>query len=305
MNAEKTSRPALAGNPLQSKMQKCISVENLSAELDGEYHFSPDEQVHLAHCPRCRKLYESYRIVDDAVTRSLGVNCPRAACNRIRKNVNRRLDQLAPMSAHEPIRFSALVARVAAVAVIAAMAGYLIFIDNPYSDELEKVCPQPSASAEVRPEQPAADFPNGFSGGVDVRNLRLAATGDSPSIRFLESAAAPVKAENAVLIPNAVKHVWLFDPSWKADSVEKLFRSAVEKSNIPLQNVRISPAEEGAFRARLTLSRYQSVMLTRQLALRNFQLISPVQPQPEQKLFAGTGRETVEYEAVFLPRGNK
>ena len=302
MNAKKMHCPANEGEPVVSRMQKCIPAENLSAELDGEYHFSPEEQVHLEHCRRCRELYESYRILDDAITRSLSVNCPSAARCRIRKNVNRRLDMLTPMRNHDSIRFSALAARVAAVVVIAAMAGYLIFIDNPYSDELSEIRPLPPSSAAVQPEPAAADFPSGFPpGSVDVRHLRLAATGDP--IRFLESAAAPVKAENAALIPSVVKHVWLVNPAWTFEQAERLFREAVEKSDIPLQRVRINPAEPGGLRVNLVLSRYQMVQLTRQLAARNFQLVSPVPPQPEQKLFAGTGKETAAYEAVFLPQG--
>ena len=65
--------------------EPCIAAENLSAELDGEYHFSAAEQEHLEHCPHCRSLYDSYRLIDDAVTRSLTVNCPAAASERIRR----------------------------------------------------------------------------------------------------------------------------------------------------------------------------------------------------------------------------
>ena len=283
---------------------ECLTIENLSAELDGEYHFSPEEQQHLAHCGRCRNLYESFRVVDDALTRSLAVNCPRDAAYRIRKNVNRRLDRLAPMKEHRPIRFSAFAARVAAAVVLAAMAGYLIFIDNPYFESQPEPADPVPASASVQKVHPAEpETAPLLPGGVDIRNLRLAAAGEPAAFRFTEPDAASVKAENAAEIPAAVKHVWLFNPARKSGQIEKILRSALEKAGIPLDQVRIGMTTEHGLRVNLQLTRRQSVILTRLLAAEQFQLVSPVQPQPEQQLFAGTGEETVEFEAVLLPRG--
>ena len=278
--------------------EPCIAAENLSAELDGEYHFSAAELEHLEHCPHCRSLYDSYRLIDDAVTRSLTVNCPAAASERIRRRVNRQLDALAPMQAHKPIRFSALAARVAAGVILAAMAGYLIFVDNPYSGELEDTArPLPSASVEVRPDTASDASP----AAVDVRYVRPTATG-TDSVQFMDPASAPVKSELVAVIPPSVKQVWLFEPAWKDGRLEKNFRSALEKAEIPGKNVRLTLTEDGAFRTDLNLTRYQAVALNRQLAGLGLHLISAVQPQPEQKLFAGTGREPVAYEAVFIPR---
>ena len=286
------------------RMQDCISAENLSAELDGEYHFSTDEKAHLEHCDRCRSLYESYRVIDDAVTRSLMVNCPAPAAYRIRKNVNRRLDQLAPMKTHEPIRFSALAARVAAVAAIAVMAGYLIFIDNPYSSELadDPVRPVTPVKTKAEPAQ-TADFAAGYPGSVDIRNLRLAAAGDTGPVRFMNQAEPEVKASHVALIPDSVKHVWLYNPSLEPGQIENIFSSALKNIGIPLKNVKIELTGENSIRASMNLTRRQSVLLTRVLSRQNFRLTSSAQPQPEQQLFAGTGDENVEYEAVFLPQG--
>ncbi len=283
---------------------ECLSIGNLSAELDGEYHFSPEEQQHLAHCDRCRNLYESFRVIDDAVSKSLAVNCPRDAAYRIRKNVNRRLDSLAPMNEHRPIRFSALVAKVAAAVVFAAMAGYLIFIDNPYFDNAsETPAPVPSAEVAKTPAPAEKELAPLLPGGIDIRNLRLAAAGEPAAFRFIEPADVPVKAENAAVIPPAVKHVWQFNSAWKTERTETLVRDALEKAGIPLDQVRIAVTSERGLRVNLQLTRQQCVLLTRLLAARQFQLVSPTQPQPEQRLFAGTGREPVEYEAVLLPRG--
>ena len=300
MNSKEKNSP----DPNTIRSQNCISAENLSAELDGEYHFSPDEKVHLAHCDRCRSLYESYRVIDDAVSRSLMVNCPVPAAYRIRKNVNRKLDQLAPMKSHEPIRFFALAARVAAAVAIAVIAGYLIFIDNPYSSELaeDPVRPVTPVRTQAGPEK-TSGFAAVYPGSVDIRNLRLAAVGDSSPVRFMDQAEPEVKASHVALIPDSVKHVWLYPSALKTGEIETLFRSALKTIGIPLKDVKIELTDSGSIRALVNLSRRQSVMLARLLAGAELQLISSGQPQPEQQLFAGTGDENVEYEAVFLPQG--
>jgi len=303
MMAKKQSCPQETGTPGRGLPQGCLSAENLSAELDGEYTFSPEEEAHLKHCARCRNLYASYRVIDDAVSRSLMVNCPKSAGIRIRKRVNRSLDMLAPMREHRPIRFAALAARVAAVVALAAMAGYLIFIDNPYGGELaEDTRPLPSAAAK-RPFEPMPETSSVSPAGVDIRNLQLTAAGDPVPVRFLEPSSAALKAEHVAVIPDQVKHVWLFDPAWKAEQLENLLRAGMAESGIPLKDVQLKFNGPDEVRGRMQLTRGQTVVLTRFLAGRGLQLVSPVQPQPEQKLFAGTGREPVEYEAVLIPRG--
>ena len=47
MNSKEKNSP----DQITVRMQDCISASNLSAELDGEYHFSPDEKAHLEHLP--------------------------------------------------------------------------------------------------------------------------------------------------------------------------------------------------------------------------------------------------------------
>ena len=300
-----TSCPQETVKPKTGLPPKCLSVENLSAELDGEYVFSPEEQAHLQSCSRCRSLYESYRAISGAVSRSLMVNCPKSASIRIREGVGRELDRMASGHTHEPIRFASLAVRIAAVIVIAAVAGYLIFMDSPYPVETAEtdMRPVPAVSTdEVRPD-PADQSIRGNPPGVDIRNLQLTAAGDSLPVQFLEPSSAQVKAENVALIPKSVKHVWVSDPAWKSEQLEKLLRSGMSEAGVPLKNVRLALSEKDGLRAKMLLTRRQAAVLTRFLAAHKLMLVSPDQPQPEQKLFAGTGNETVEYEAVMIPRG--
>ena len=291
MMEKKTDRSA--GRP-----GTCIPPENLSAELDGEYEFSAEERTHLEQCPRCRDLYASYRVIDDAVSRVMTVNCSAAAVRRIRKNVNRELDQMAPMRSHAHIRFYALAARVAAAVVIAAMAFYLIFIDSPYTDDPDEVPPR-EVAVHVREKSAPKPSASGLPAGVDVRHLQLSSAGAPAEFRFTDPSGEN-RAGQVGLIPDAVKHVWLADPGWEIGRIEKVFRTSLQKSGIPLDSVRVSLSPDGTLRANMTITRYAAADLTRRLASEGLQLVSRVQPQPEQHLFAGTGREPVEYEAVFL-----
>ena len=296
---EKQTGPS-AGPISAARPGGCISPENLSAEIDGEYAFTPEERAHLEQCSRCRDLYASYRVIDDAVSRVMTVNCSSAAAARIRKNVNRELDQLAPMRSHEHIRFYALAARVAAGVVIAAMAFYLIFIDTPYPDDLADSDEPPRAVSAVRPEKsPAKPVSSGLPAGVDVGHLQLSSAGAPTEFRFTDPAGEN-RAGQVGVIPGAVKHVWLTDPSWEIGQTERVFRSSLQKAGIPLDSVRVKLSPDGSLRADMTITRYAAANLTRRLAAEGLQLVSQVQPQPEQRLFAGTGREPVEYEAVFM-----
>lgn len=295
---EKQTDPS-AGPVSAEQAWECIPPENLSAEIDGEYAFTSGEQAHLEHCARCRDLYASYRLIDDAVSRVMTVNCPAAAARRIRKNVNRELDRLAPMHSHEHIRFYALVGRVAAAVAVAAMAFYLIFIDSPYSDDSDEL-PVRETAVRSGKKDGAKPVPSGLSAGVDVRHVQLSSAGTAPAEFRFTDPGSENRAGQIGLIPHTVKHVWLVSPSWNAGEIERVFRTGLQKAGIPLDSVRMKQQPDGSFRANLTITRYAAVDLTRRLAAQGLQLVSQVQPQPEQRLFAGTGREPVEYEAVFL-----
>ncbi|MBQ9336545.1 MAG: zf-HC2 domain-containing protein [Lentisphaeria bacterium] len=280
----------------------CIRPENLSAELDGEYEFSPEERAHLEQCPRCRGLYASYRLIDDAVSKVMTVDCSAVAARRIRKNVDRELDRTEPERKHGPISFYSIAAKVAAAAVIAVTAFYLVFMDTSDPDDSDEPAAElPTRELAVRtPEKDGAKPVSGsLPAGVDVSHIRLSAVGGDPGFRFTDPAAEN-RAGQIGVIPEAVKHVWLTDPGWETARTERVFRSCLRQAGIPLDPVRVKLSPDGSLRAVMKISRYAAADLTCRLAAEGLQLVSKVQPQPEQSLFAGSGREPVEYEAVFL-----
>lgn len=282
---------------IRTDRSACLSAEKLSAELDGEYHFSPEEKAHLKQCPKCRGLHESYRLLDDAVSNALSAECPAAAARRIRKNVRRQLGLQEPEQFRPAAWFNTWQARAAAIAVSGAAAGYLLL--SVFSASPEN---HPAEVIARTPEKTALPMTYSGFGGVDMRHLRLATAGDTPAIRFTGK-EPDVKAERIVTIPNSVKHVWLTDPAWSPEKTEKTFRTAMEKAGIPLNGITLAKLPDRGMRVTMNPTRYQLVMLTRYLAENGLSLISPSQPQPEQRLFAGTGKEKVSCEIVMIPRG--
>lgn len=295
---EQENRPDGGDSRIRTDRSACLPVEKLSAELDGEYHFSPEEKAHLKQCPKCRGLHESYRLLDDAVSNVLSADCPAAAAQRIRKNVNRQLGLQEPEQFRHPAWYSTWQARAAAIAITGVAAGYLVLAS--FSPETPENHPQKTVAATPEKTTPPAVY-SGF-GGVDMRNLRLTTAGDTPAVRFTGS-EPKIKAERIAVILENVKHVWLTDPGWTPEKTEKTFRTVMEKAGIPLKDVTFAKLPDSGMRVSMSLTRYQLVMLTRNLAESRLTLVSPAQPQPEQKLFAGTGKEKVNCEIVLLPRG--
>lgn len=289
------------------KKIRCISPENLSAELDGEYTFTAAEKQHLEICRKCKDLYESYKIIDDAASHSLNVKVPQLTIDRIHKNLRHCLNIPDPSQEKHPFHFLAWAGRIAATVVLVGAAAYLFLNDRHFSKPKTSV---PVAEAPLTlPESNSSlntvsDSQPGFTGGVDIRNLQLAATGETNPVEFAgNNTGKQSKPDRIALIPARVKHVWLFDSSKKNTDIESLFRNALLKAKIPLKDIKLKIGSDGALHADLELTRYQAVCLVRELAAKKLQLVSPEQPQPEQKLFAGSGRELLDYQIVLMPHG--
>lgn len=286
--------------------ESCILPENLSAALDGEYHFSENEKKHLEKCSRCKTLYESYKIIDDAASGALDVPFPDQTAKRIRKQVHAAVGLKLVDQEAKPIRFWTWTARIAAALVLFGLVGYFVFqgqkSPNKAPADLYADAPlaAPGTSAELSP----APAPySGFSGAVDIRELQPVALGENKStFEFMKKEEAQKNhSTSVVLIPSKLKHVWLYKKGMPSSGIENIFRKALLQTGIPLKEVKIAIDSEGVLRAQLELTRYQSVRLVNMLHKQNLRLISPDQPQPEQKYFSGTGHELLDYEIVLMP----
>ncbi len=287
--------------------QMCITPEKISAQLDGEEEFSEAEKRHLRKCRKCHGLRESFKLLDDAVSKALEIECPPAAQFRIRKKVTRHVRKNLPIAKRPAFRYTGWAMRVAAVFALFLMAWYLVYVDNPFSTDPSHIAAAPPE--EIHPVIPStlspapSPYQNFVGNSVDVRNTRFASTDPvQPAIRFTDEKQPVAKAEKIALIPSRIKHVWVYNAPLKPAEVEKILRTAVEKAEISLKGIKLNMDPKGEIRVKLEMNRYQAVMLTRELSAKSLQLLSSQQPQPEQKLFAGNGREVVKCELVLIPR---
>ena len=299
--------------------QTCLSPEDLSAALDGEHSFTPEELLHLEHCKKCKELYESYKLLDDVLSHTLDIKCPAASMKRIRQKVayNTGRGSSLPDEEKKGFDFIAWGFRVAAMLVLFGAAGYLIWKDYTSTRESKTsyadvpVSAPSSGGAELVPASAGRGVLSGepaVFGGVDIRDLNLISSGTSHATEFVDPAAVQPRSatgRRVELIPKEVNHVWLYEPSLKASGMEKIFRSALEKAELPLNRIKFDLSKDGTLRADLELTRLQAVQLVRALASRKLMLLNSAQPQPEQRFFAGTGKEPVHYKVLFIARNGK
>lgn len=303
---------------LPSERRCCIPPENLSAALDGEYSFTHSELAHLKQCSRCRELYESYKLLDDVVSRTLDVECPGGFTQRLRKKVSYYTGRESTLPEEEKKGFDFIAWSLRAAAMLTLLGAALFLIWKEYRPSQ---VPGKALYANVPLSRPSEDqtlsqgLKRSFSGAVtsrtlqgsvDIRDLNLISGGNSPVLEFVDSASALPKkygASRVETIPGEVQHVWIIDPALKASGSEKIFREALKKSKVPLSSSKLDLSSDGTLRAVLELTRYQCVMLVRALAAEKCMLVNSSQPQPEQRLFAGSGRELVKYHLLLIPRG--
>ncbi|MBP5182365.1 MAG: hypothetical protein J6331_04990, partial [Lentisphaeria bacterium] len=133
---------------------------------------------------------------------------------------------------------------------------------------------------------------------VDIRNL-VAASSDSSPVRFL-SANAPKGEEKPALIEEKVSQLWLYDRAKagkELSQVKKLLAAAAEKGLYRKEKTQLA---DDTFI--LVTTRKKAVILVRALAGIGLKLVSPAQPQPEQKVFYGSGEEKTVMILSFLPK---
>lgn len=295
--------------------QRCIAPENLSAALDGEYSFTQEETAHLKQCQKCRDLYESYKLLDDVVSRTLDTECPRGFPERIRRKVSFHTGRGGVLPQEEKKGFDFIAWSLRAAAMLALCGAALFLIWKEYRQEhsarplLYSGAPLSAPSADRTlgsvPNDSRA-FAGRMTGSVDIRDLELIAGGNLPALEFVDSASALQKSSGGrrvETIQPEVQHVWIFDPALKASGSEKVFRKALTKAGIPLRCSKLDLSRDGTLRATLDLTRYQSVLLVRALAAEKLMLVNSAQPQPEQRIFAGSGKELVKYHVLLIPRG--
>lgn len=290
-----------------SSFSSCISPESLSAYADKEYILTSEEKEHLAHCIHCREKLIFLQKLNHTLHTLLQQQCPEKFVDLMSEKVRYRIKKEEKFSRKQKLRFSPrkMFFHAAAALVLFSLIAYLV-MDNP-DEAVIPILPQQLISYDNPVEKPfgitenAPYDPVRSSSNIDIRNLVTVSTSAEP-VKFFPSMGKPVK-EKPLSIPENVKQVWLYDKKIYSDPAKQLEKFLAEKAG--RNNVKSHPdKEEKNLVFTVKTTRKGAIYLVRFLAAKNFQLLSPVQPQPEQNLFYGKGDEKTVMQLYFMPMKN-
>ena len=282
------------------KSASCIAAESLSAYADGEYVLSPEEEAHLEKCAFCRKELEFLRKLNEALGKALHEECPPALIDLMSEKVRERIRNEKKFQRKKKLFFSParILLRAAAAVAVFFFAVYFL-VDNPNEGGFFSSFRRKPVSGEKGSAAQTGVASQETAGtNVDIRNL-VAASSDSSPVRFL-SANAPKGEEKPALIGEKVSQLWLYDKAKAGKALseaKKLLAAAAENGRYRQEKTQLA---DDTFV--LVTTRKKAVILVRALAAIGFKLVSPDQPQPEQKVFFGSGEEKTVITLSFLPK---
>ena len=277
--------------------EMCISSANLSSFADGEYLPDEEEKRHLQNCTCCQKTLEDFKKLSNVLHDTLQEECPPEFINIMSERIQQRIRHEEKYNKKKKKLFFSskrTFIHAAAAIMLFSFVLYLLtdnggegFPENP--EEIQR------ESTEIPAKENIA-----ASGGVDIRNI-LPVSHSSAPVHFLVS-VKDQKDKFPALIGKEVTQVWVYDKGEKritSSYIHKILASAAGKESI--KNTTAAGSSAGKFSFTVTTTGKKAVLLVRTLAAVKFQLLSPVQPQPEQKYFYGTGDEKTVLKLDFLP----
>jgi hypothetical protein len=270
--------------------------------LDGELDMETREARHIGGCSRCGQTLQAYEQIGCGLQREMSAAVPEDLASRVGQHLRRRIAEETP-----PPRFRFLwPARIAAAAAVVILAGLAVrglFEERQriqVADRAEIEAPvQPVAltpTARPKAPTPAPTEVAAAEGRIAVADFTPASLGPMPPIRFVTDGG---ETKPAAISP-AVRHVWL---SNNPDACCAKFAEVAAAAGVPPEQITLSTDKTANRQVVVNASRRQLVDMVHAWAASGHSLLTPVQPQPEQTVFSGTGDEPVQYAAVFVPAG--
>ena len=282
-------------NIMNKKSNKdCPEFEELSAYFDGELDPSSSVYKHIESCETCKNELESLRRVSDSIKQEFAAEVPDDFPVRIIASIKERQEK---KMAAKPFPLNTAI-RIAALFIISAL---IVFNLIPKEENIAKSQssqkaieplvflnrPTLAGSLTALPPPPSRRSASGANGTIDLRRMMNVSTGNMSD--EILSLPPDQTAESAVIRPE-VHQVWSVD---NLDSAEN-------------QIAKFAPSAKFAKDAtgnrvmNVQLTKKELAELVRECKAAGFRLLSPSQPQPEQKVFAGRENDKVLYNAVFV-----
>lgn len=282
----------------------CPEPESLSAHFDGAERLPKEQEAHVALCEKCGARLDDYGRIAKDMKCALASSTPCDVVARIRHGVKEKLerDSSASPASRRSIDFPLWLSRAAALLALCCVAGYFLFkgdgagtpdgAKQPLSDvELASVHPSALKDAGIGP---VATVQPG--GAIDLSEISSVSFGGDEGRRLIAGSLPGSSAQTPEPIASNVRHVWI---SKSPDDVRAKVERIAKALSIEPGQISFEPSEDG-LAASFKLDRRKAAMLVRACHASGFQLLSPQQPQPEQRLFSGSGSEPVLYEADFV-----
>lgn len=267
------------------KQNECPTREQLSAYFDKESSNPACIEQHLKSCQNCRAYFETLARIDysikHAVDQEVGTDEDISA--RILARVKASVKEEPPVKKYR-FYLSPVQWRAASLLLIAGLLGYFIW-DETKSERAEPYLPK-------RIDR-SANVPAVLS-SLPSKPVQIS---DLTKVNFTFGEHTLPESEKQAYLPikEYVRHVWRIPADNSGEQFEKLIAAGAfpEKS--------ITKTENG-WELSLKNTKLEIVKLVKKLSDSGFLLMSPDQPQPEQKAFLGKAEEVIIYKAVFVKK---
>jgi hypothetical protein len=284
---------------------KCPSSEILSAFFDGELRADAPERAHISECPKCSAGLGILETLSEDLKTELGALPPDGFTADLRRSLRERLDR---KSRRENIPFP-LFLRVAAMFAASALVVLTLITDekkpeadsSTLSKSADPIVFLGDADSATSGEMTSLPVPDGAvnrdsSSAINMSDLTPVGTGASlHSSREFKTPSGGTATLLPGEITSRVRQTWSV-PNLK--SAEKTFKKLIPS------NAKVRTCRDGdeSLVFNLVLTKKELAELVANCSDAGFDLLSPAQPQPEQKVFKGEAASRVSYTAVLVPK---
>jgi hypothetical protein len=278
----------------------CISKERLSAHFDGELKLEKHEQEHLKHCSKCSSVLKEFAYLAELLKKSMQIEVSPGLNDKIIRKAKYGED----FERSIPFNLSGFFLKAASIVIFAALAGILFYnnikpeqsqatsaditaLDQRKSVKFPAVNQQTVFLADLPQKNTTVNNLNlNTNGNIDYSNFARVSTG-------LDHKTVPLStvSKRSIAINPLVEHLWVADNPENA--VEFIKKSIKPNSKIKLEH------NGNSFKIAFKINKAQAVKIVKKLHDAGYKLISPAQPQPEQKVFPGSSNDNIIYRATF------